>query len=77
MIVQLSTLSTIFGDGDKVTRESLATHGAVGNRFNGRLIKIVGRRQIENRLLVQIDACTRSAVEAIRSAGGSVEINKR
>ncbi|HVE80610.1 MAG TPA: 50S ribosomal protein L15 [Candidatus Dormibacteraeota bacterium] len=54
-----------------VTNETLAEAGIIKNRF--RPVKILGTGSLEKKLAIKLQAATKSAQEAIASAGGSFE----
>ena len=58
-------------DGDEITPQSLRTRGLVHKHG---LVKVLGRGELSRAVTVKAHAFSRSAVEAIQAAGGSVEI---
>lgn len=71
-IVNVSDLNR-FEDGTKVTPEVLFEAGLVKKNANGG-IKILGNGKLEHKLTVSANKFSKSAEEAITSAGGTVEV---
>ena len=70
-IVNLDVLNR-FEDGTEVTPELLIETGIVRNEKSG--IKILGNGKVEKKLTVKAHNFSRSAVEAIETAGGTTEV---
>jgi len=68
-VVNLDTLEAI--EGDEITPETLRTKGLVHKHG---MVKILGRGELTRALQVSVHAVSRSAEQAITSAGGSVSI---
>jgi large subunit ribosomal protein L15 len=69
---QAVNLDTLEDSGlDEVTPEALHARGLVGKKS---LVKVLGRGEITRALTVKAHAVSKSAEEAITSAGGTVEI---
>jgi large subunit ribosomal protein L15 len=69
---QAVNLDTLEDSGlDEVTPEALHARGLVGKKS---LVKVLGRGEITRALTVKAHAVSKSASEAITSAGGTVEI---
>ncbi len=68
--VNLDDLQT-FGDGEKVTKESLVARGILSKRCG--LVKLLGRGEINKKIIVELDKASASAREKIEKAGGSVK----
>jgi large subunit ribosomal protein L15 len=69
---QAINLDTIEESGlDEVTPETLLSKGLAGKKS---LIKVLGRGEITRKVTVKAHAVSKSAEEAITSAGGTVEI---
>ena len=68
-VVNLDTLEAF--DGDEVSPESLRAKGLVHKHGQ---IKVLGRGELTRALRVRAHAFSRSAVQAITAAGGSVEV---
>ena len=56
---------------DEITPESLHAKGLTGK---GALVKVLGRGQLTRKVTVKAHAFSKSAEQAIRDAGGSVEV---
>jgi len=69
--VNVSTLNSLFSDGDEVTPEILARKGLCGK---GDLVKILGDGDLDRKLRVKAHAFSESARRKIEDAGGSCEI---
>ncbi|RJP27892.1 MAG: 50S ribosomal protein L15 [Actinobacteria bacterium] len=61
-----------FADGDTVTPENLVEKGIV--KKLEKEVKVLGRGELERRLVVKAHAFTRGAVAKIEAAGGSTEV---
>ncbi len=70
-VVNLETLNG-FEDGTTVTPALLKEVGVVKRELSG--VKILGNGQLERKLTVQAHKFSKSAEEAITSAGGSIEV---
>ncbi|MGH9227541.1 MAG: 50S ribosomal protein L15 [Acidimicrobiales bacterium] len=69
---QAINLDTIEGsDLDEITPESLHAKGLT---HKGALVKVLGRGELTRKVAVKAHAFSRSAEQAIRDAGGSVEV---
>jgi large subunit ribosomal protein L15 len=69
---QAVNLDTLEDSGlDEITPEALHARGLVGKKS---LVKVLGRGEITRALTVKAHAVSKSASEAITSAGGTVEI---
>jgi len=61
-----------FADGDIVTPENLVEKGII--RKLEKDVKVLGRGELERKLVVKAHAFTRGAVAKIEAAGGSTEV---
>jgi len=61
-----------FEDGAEVNLEALVESGLVSNIRDG--VKILGNGELSKKLTVKVTAASKSAVEKITAAGGSVEV---
>jgi large subunit ribosomal protein L15 len=68
-VVNLDTLEAF--EGDAVNPESLRAKGLIHKHG---LVKVLGRGQLTKKLTVKAHAFSKSAEEAIRTAGGSVDV---
>ena len=71
-VVNLDTLSERFNDGLEVTPERLRELGIV--RRSRALIKVLARGDISKKLTVKAHRFSAKAVQAIKDAGGQVEV---
>lgn len=69
--VNISSLN-IFENETKVTPTLLIESGLVSK--NATLIKILGNGKLEKKLIISANKFTKSAEEAIKAAGGSIEV---
>lgn len=76
-IINLGQLESAYVAGETVTRLSLEEKGLV-KRDNTRVtfVKILGAGQLSKKLIIEADACSKSAQEAISKLGGEVRITK-
>ena len=70
-IVNISSLN-LFKDGTTVTPTLLIENGLVKKEFDG--IKILGNGELSKKLTVQANKFSKSALKAIETAGGKVEV---
>lgn len=70
-VVNLNRLAELFPEGGDVTVDALVAKGAV--RKN-ELVKVLGDGEINVKLNVSVDKASKSAVEKIEAAGGSVTV---
>lgn len=71
-IVNLDMLNNRFEDGAEVTPAALIEAGIIKNEKSG--IKILGNGELSKKLTVKAAKFSKSAEEAIKAAGGSVEV---
>ncbi len=69
--INLDTLNR-FEDGTEVTPEMLKELGIVKKQLDG--VKVLGRGELEKKLIVKAHKFSKSAVEKIEAAGGKVEV---
>jgi len=74
-VVNLDTLEDRFEAGTEVTPELLRERRLV--RSNAKLVKVLGRGNIETALTVRAHKFSRTASEKIAAAGGQIEIITR
>ena len=72
-IVNLKDLETKFSDGDVVNKEVLFQKGLLKGNDDFR-IKILGTGSLTKKLAVMVNAVSKSALQAIQKAGGSVTL---
>ena len=71
-VVNLDTLADRFDDGAEVTPEALRERGIV--RQTRVLVKVLARGEISKKLTVKAHRFSAKASEAIKAAGGQVEV---
>ena len=71
-IINVATLEDVFKKGDTVNLESLRERGLAKGRFD--LLKILGQGELKISLTVVADRFSKSAVEKIEAAGGTVQV---
>jgi large subunit ribosomal protein L15 len=70
-IVNLDQLEAMFENDQTVTKEILVQSGCVKK---GNLIKVLGTGTLQKKLVLEIDACSKSAKEAIERVGGAIKL---
>lgn len=68
--INLLDLARLFPSGGKVTSKDIADAGAVRR---GMLVKVLGTGEPPQGLELEVDAASKSAVEKVSAAGGSVK----
>ena len=71
-IVNVATLEELFEKGDTVDQQALQAKGLTKGRFD--LLKILGQGDLSKSLTVVADRFSKSAVEKIEAAGGTVQV---
>ena len=71
-ILNVATLEETFEKGDTVDLESLQAKGLAKGRFD--LLKILGQGDLSKSLTVTAHRFSKSAVEKIEAAGGTVQV---
>jgi large subunit ribosomal protein L15 len=71
-IINVATLEEVFKKGDTVDLVSLRDKGLAKGRFD--LLKILGQVELKKSLTVVADRFSKSAVEKIEAAGGTVQV---
>jgi large subunit ribosomal protein L15 len=71
-IINVATLEDVFKKGDTVDLESLRERGLAKGRFD--LLKILGQGELKISLTVVADRFSKSAIEKIEAAGGTVQV---
>jgi large subunit ribosomal protein L15 len=74
-IVNLQDLERSFESGDKITKEILQERGMIKGQHRASL-KILGHGSLSKKLFIVADAASKNAIEAIKSAGGEIQLNK-
>lgn len=70
-IVNLEQLQNMFEDGQTITKELLLQSGCVKK---GNLVKILGTGSLQKKLTLEVDACSKTAKEAIERLGGVIKL---
>lgn len=70
--VNVADLEKAFQDGDEVTPESLRKHSLAKQRYD--VLKILGQGDLTKKLSVSAHRFSKSALEKIEKAGGSVNV---
>ena len=71
-IINVATLEEVFKKGDTVDLVSLRDKGLAKGRFD--LLKILGQGELKISLTVVADRFSKSAIEKIEAAGGTVQV---
>ena len=72
-LVSLQDLEIKFAAGDTVDKESLMNNGLIKHR-KGSLIKILANGELTKKLIINVNAFSKSAVDAISKAGGEAKV---
>ncbi|HLB93748.1 MAG TPA: 50S ribosomal protein L15 [Candidatus Babeliales bacterium] len=77
-IVSLDSLNEHFNDGDQVTIEILHSKSIIKNIKSRPAvqIKILGDGKLTKKLIITADAFSKSAIEAIKNAGGEARLTR-
>lgn len=70
-IVSLEQLQNMFEEGQAITKELLLQSGCIKK---GKLVKILGTGSLQKKLTVEVNACSKSAKEAIERLGGVIKL---
>lgn len=70
-LVSLEQLESLFQDGQTVTKTMLVETGCVKK---GILVKILADGSLNKKLTIEVDACSKTAQEAIERVGGAVKL---
>ena len=70
-IINLEQLENMFEENQTVTKDLLLQAGCVKK---GKLVKILGTGALQKKLTVEVDACSKSAKEAIERLGGVIKL---
>lgn len=76
-IINLKDLEKNFITDDQITRQALQEKGLISSGQHKKIIKILGKGELTKKFTVHADAFSKSAVEAIKKAGGSIELIKK
>ena len=73
-IVSIETLNSYFESGAEITAKILKEKGIIKKDYP---IKVLGNGKIKKELTIKMNAFSKSAMEKIKAAGGTVEIIKK
>ncbi len=73
-IVPLQVLDQLFNDGATIDRAALLENGLISE--GAQRVKILGGHMLNKKLLIEVDAFSKTAKEAIEKAGGQARIAK-
>ena len=71
-VLNVNDLENSFDDGDEVTPQTLLTKSLAKGRYD--VLKVLGNGQLKKKLTVSAHRFSKTAVEKIEKAGGSVVI---
>lgn len=74
-IINLDDLERCFVSGDQVTKEILMQRGIVKGKEKC-ILKILGNGSLSKKLHIVADSASKTAIEAIKSVGGDIQLNK-
>ncbi len=77
-IVSLQAINDAFADGDSVNREALIEKGIIKRQKSKGtfLVKVLGNGELSKKVTVVADRFSKSALEAIKNAGGEARLAK-
>ncbi len=73
-IISLSHLEQLFDNEQTITKEDFVKKGLLKNSKSP--AKILGNGELTKKLTITVDACSASALEKIKSCGGTVAVIK-
>jgi large subunit ribosomal protein L15 len=73
-IINLEDLERNFASGDQITKEVLQQRGMIKGKERS-LLKILGHGSLSKKLHIIADAASKTAIEAIKGAGGAIQLN--
>jgi len=74
--INLDKISKNFKNGEKVTVATLQKKGIIGKIYRKRGVKILGRGELDKKVIFQGLAYSKSAVEKIKKAGAEIADQK-
>jgi large subunit ribosomal protein L15 len=72
-IINLSRLQEVFADGAQVNRVTLVEHGFL-RASDMSPIKILGTGELQKRLILEVEAVSKSVAETVKKLGGEVRL---
>ena len=70
-LISLDVLNNKFEDGQVINKESLIEHGLVKKDSK---VKVLATGSLEKKIVIEVDACSKSAKAAIERVGGEVKL---
>jgi len=70
-LISLEQLESLFQDGQTITKAMLLEAGCVKK---GVLVKVLANGALNKKLTIEVDACSKTAKEAIERVGGAVKL---
>lgn len=70
-LITLDQLQELFQEGQTITKVMLLEAGCIKK---GVLVKLLSNGALEKKLTIEVDACSKSAKEAIERVGGEVKL---
>jgi len=74
-LVNLGQLHALFAVGQEVTREQLIEKGIVSHKPRV-LVKLLAKGEFSKKLVIHVDACSKTAMDMVKKQGGEVRITK-
>lgn len=71
-LVSLEQLEQLFQDGQTITKVTLFENGCI--KKNNASVKILANGSLNKKLTIEVDACSKTAQEAIERVGGAVKL---
>ena len=75
IVVSLQQLNDSFKENEEVTREIFIQKGFVSKKTRA-LIKVLANGQLDKKLIVHADACSKKAAEMIQKNGGEIRLEE-
>lgn len=72
-VINIDRLNVLFADGQTVSKAALVERGIIHKDSK---LKILGRGTLDKKLIVEVDAISQSAREAVEKSGGKVKLTK-
>lgn len=74
-IINLDDLERSFSSGDQVTKEILQQRGMIKGKGKC-ILKVLGRGALSKKLYIIADTASKVAVEAVKSVGGKIQLDR-
>ncbi|MBT3456260.1 50S ribosomal protein L15 [bacterium] len=75
VVISLTQLSAMFDDGAEVTKEAIMKNGLAPHK-RPFVVKILANGELEKKLTVPADFCSKKALEMIKKAGGEIKLTE-